>query len=67
MQKLISIKNELMAKRAFLFLDMAAIRGGVNINASVNGLANAASDLTGTEEVNDDKRRSRPGGGVSTL
>jgi heptaprenylglyceryl phosphate synthase len=43
--------------------EMMLVKGGVNVNTSANGLAKANSIVTGTS---DDKRRERPGGGITT-
>jgi hypothetical protein len=42
--------------------DMRLVKGGVNVNASAMGLARANS---GVSSASDDKRRERPGGGVT--
>jgi hypothetical protein len=47
--------------------EMMLVKGGVNANAFTNGLANAKSVVTVNGTTADDKRRERPGGGISTL
>jgi hypothetical protein len=42
--------------------DMRLVKGGVSVNASAMGLARANSVVTSSS---DDKRRERPGGGVT--
>jgi hypothetical protein len=47
--------------------EMKLVKGGVNANASATGLARANSIVTVNGTTADDKRRERPGGGISTL
>ena len=54
------------AKNVLTTAQMVAVKGGVSINASATGLANANSAVTIPGAADDDKRRERPGGGVST-
>jgi hypothetical protein len=55
-----NLKN-LVLNNVLSTTEMMLVKGGVNVNASANGLARANSVITGTA---DDKRRERPGGGI---
>lgn len=45
--------------------EMKLVKGGVSSNASAIGLANANSVVTTNRATADDKRRERPGGGIT--
>jgi hypothetical protein len=47
--------------------EMKLVKGGVNANAFSIGLANAVSVVTVNSTTADDKRRERPGGGITSL
>ena len=47
--------------------EMKLVKGGVNFNASAMGLARANSAVTTNGANADDKRRERPGGGITSL
>jgi hypothetical protein len=55
-----NLKN-LVLNNVLSTTEMMLVKGGVNVNASANGLARANSVVTGTA---DDKRRESPGGGI---
>ena len=76
MKKITEFKSVFSAKNVLTSIQMANLKGGVSINAVINagGIANsnsavAAAVVTGivTGVTADDKRRERPGGGISTL
>jgi hypothetical protein len=46
--------------------EMKLVKGGVNANAFSIGLAKADSVVTVNSTAADDKRRERPGGGITT-
>jgi hypothetical protein len=46
--------------------EMTLVKGGVNTNAFTNGLRNAKSNVSINSATADDKRRERPGGGITT-
>jgi hypothetical protein len=61
MMNLKNLQKEFACGQKLSVNEMSSIKGGVNANASANGLAHANSVVTGTA---DDKRRERPGGGI---
>lgn len=76
MKKITEFKSVFSAKNVLTFMEMANLKGGVSINAVINAGGNANSNsavaaavVTGivTGVTADDKRRERPGGGISTL
>jgi hypothetical protein len=58
--KYLALKNVLAES------EMKLIKGGVNSNASASGLTTANSVVTVNSTAADDKRRERPGGGITT-
>lgn len=73
MMKIDSIKKTLSNSRILSCSEMSHTKGGSNsLTKTVAKIIDASIELiesysNGNETVEDDKRRSRPGGGVSTL
>jgi hypothetical protein len=68
--------KSLVLNNVLTLCEMKLVKGGVNANANANALANAVSALTVngpvalevvTSTAADDKRRERPGGGITSL
>ena len=76
MKKITEFKSVFSAKNVLTSQEMSNLKGGVSINAVVNAAGNANSNsavaaaaVSGivTGVTADDKRRERPGGGITTL
>lgn len=61
-----NLKN-LVLKNVLSANDMMLVKGGVNANAFAIGLARANSIVSVNSSTTDDKRRERPGGGITML
>jgi hypothetical protein len=59
--------KSLVLNNVLTICEMKLVKGGVNANASAYGLAKANSVVTVNSATDDDKRRERPGGGITTL
>jgi hypothetical protein len=59
--------KSLVLNNVLTMSEMKLVKGGVNTNAAVAGLTNATSVVTVNSTTADDKRRERPGGGITTL
>jgi hypothetical protein len=59
--------NALALNNVLTLNEMKLVKGGLNSNASAIGLATANSVVTVNSTTADDKRRERPGGGITTL
>lgn len=58
--------NALILSNVLTTSEMKLVKGGVNSMASAVGLTKANSVVTVNSATADDKRRERPGGGVTT-